>query len=439
MKKFLALLLASLMALSLVACGNSSSGGNQSSAASGSSAGASDFKVGAIMVGDENEGYTAAHIDGIKAACKELGINTDTNLIFKYSIGEDQTCLDAAEQLADAGCNIIFANSFGHETYLMEAAKEYPDIYFAHATGNHAKSAGLKNFCNYFDNIYEARYVSGIVAGLKVQELIDNNKLTADNYDKDGNVKIGYVGAFPYAEVISGYTAFFLGIKSVVEKVSMSVQYTNSWFDISAEGEAANALMAKGCVIIGQHADSTGAPSAVETAFKAGKTAFSVGYNIDMLSVAPDVALTSPQNNWQIAYQEIIKTAMDGGTLKSDYCYGYADNGVQISPLGTACAKGTQEAVDKAIAAIKDGSLHVFDTSTFTCPPAKNEDNDGSLGYIVDANGKVTSAFATDSNGDHINDTDEAVTDGYYHESTFQSAPSFSLKINGITELNAKK
>lgn len=417
MKKFLALLLAAMMALSLAACGNSgaSSGttsGSSTSAGSSAAASGTNIKVGAILVGDENEGYTYAHIEGIKEACKELGI-PDSNVIYKYSVPEDQTCYDAAVDLAEQGCNIIFANSFGHETYLMQAAKKYPNIYFAHATGTHAKTAGLSNFCNYFDNIYEARYVSGIVAGMKLQELMKAGKVTDPH--------IGYVGAFPYAEVVSGYTAFFLGIRSIVPTAHMDVQYTNTWFDITAEGEAADALMSKGCVIIGQHADSTGAPSAVEAAYKTGKTVYSVGYNIDMLSVAPDVALTSPQNNWAIAYKEILQTAMQGGKLKTDYCYGYADNGVQISKLGPACADGTQAAVDKAIAAIKDGTLHVFDTSAFT------------------VGGKqVTSAFATDTNGDSKNDADNAIFDGYYHESYFQSAPSFSLRIDGITELNAK-
>lgn len=435
MKKFLALLLASLMSFSLVACGtsndSSSAAKNSTSVSSGSS---SKFKIGAIMVGDENEGYTAAHIDGLKAACKELGISTK-NIVFKYNIGEDETCLDAAQQLADAGCNLIFANSFGHGTYMLQAAKQYPDIYFAHATGNNAKSANLKNFCNYFDNIYEARYVSGIVAGMKVKELIADKKLSKDNYDSNGNVKIGYVGAYPYAEVVSGYTAFYLGIKSVVKNVVMSVQYTNSWFSITDEAQAAKALMSKGCVIIGQHADSTGAPSAVEEAYKAGnKNVFSVGYNVDMLKVAPDVALTSSQNNWEIAYKEIIETVMKGKPLKKDYCNGYTENGVQISKLGPACAEGTKEAVNTAIAAIKDGSLHVFDTSTFTCPAPKS----GDKSYTVDSSGKVTHAYATDSNGDNVYDKDEAVYDGYYHESYFQSAPSFNLHINGITELNAK-
>lgn len=413
MKKFLALLLAGLMTVSLAACG----GTTPPAASSGSTSGAastatSDFKVGAILIGDENEGYTFAHMEGIKAACETLGINTDTNLIFKYTIGESEACYDAAVDLAEQGCNVIFANSFGHETYMIQAAQEYPDIYFAHATGTHAKTEGLSNFCNFFDNIYEARYISGIVAGMKLKEVMDSGAVT-DPY-------VGYVGAYPYAEVVSGYTAFFLGITSIVPTAHMDVTYTNSWFDITREAEAANSLMSRGCVIIGQHADSTGAPSAVQAAHDAGNTnVFSVGYNVDMLSVAPDVALTSPQNNWEVPYEEIIKTAMEGGTLETDYCNGYAENGVMISPLGSACAPGTQEAVDAAIAAIKDGSLHVFDTANFTV-----------------GGQPVTNAFATDTDGDFTNDADEAIIDGYYHESYFQSAPSFSMRIDGITELN---
>jgi basic membrane protein A len=433
MKKFLALLLTALMVMSLAACGSSgntstpaasaSTGAASASAAASASKDNSSFKVGVILIGDENEGYTYAHIEGVEAAKKALGLSDD-QVIYKYSVPENQECKDAADDLVSQGCSIIFANSFSHETYIMQAAEENPDVMFCHATGTHAKTAGLANFCNYFDNIYEARYVSGIVAGLKLKELMDGGKVTDPH--------IGYVGAYPYAEVVSGYTAFFLGIQSIVPSAYMDVQYTNSWFDITKEAEAAKALMSKGCVIIGQHADSTGAPSAVEDAFKSGKTVYSVGYNVDMLKVAPDVALTSPQNNWGVVYTELIKTAMDGGTFKTDYCYGYADGGVQISQLGTACAAGTQEAVDKAIEAIKAGTLHVFDTSKFTCPAPKAGDNS----YSVDAQGHVTHAFASDTNGDFVADADEAISDGYYHESYFQSAPSFSLRINGITELN---
>jgi basic membrane protein A len=241
-----------------------------------------------------------------------------------------------------------------------------------------------------------------------------------------GKVKdpyIGYVGAYPYAEVVSGYTAFFLGIRSIVPTPHMDVQYTNSWFDITAEGEAANALMSKGCVIIGQHADSTGAPSAVESAFKPARPSTPSATTSTCSSVAPDVALTSPQNNWGVLYTELIKTAMEGGTFKTDYCGGYAEGAVQISKLGTACAPAPRK------------------PSTRPSPPSRTAPCTACL-HLTPSDlhrgrqGQVTNAFATDTNGDFTADADEAIIDGYYHESYFQSAPSFSLRIDGITELN---
>lgn len=279
MKKLLAIVLAAVMAFGVFAFTGCSD-----------KTGKSDFKVGAILIGDENEGYTYAHIQGIEAAKKACNLSDD-QIIYKYNVTEDEKCYEAAVDLAEQGCKLIIANSFGHEDHLIRAAKEYPDVVFCHATGKTAaKHTELNNIFNYFDSIYEARYVSGIVAGMKLKALMDEGKVT-DPY-------IGYVGAYPYAEVVSGYTAFFLGIRSIVPEAHMDVQYTKEWFDLVKESEAANALMARGCVIIGQHADSTGAPSAVQAKYEAGETVFSVGYNIDMLSVAPDVALTSPQNNW---------------------------------------------------------------------------------------------------------------------------------------------
>lgn len=416
MKKILALVLAVLFVLSLAACGESADATkDQQSAAS------SDFKMGAVLVGDENEGYTFAHIDGIKKAAAELGVSED-QIIFKYTIPEDEKCYDACKDLAEQGCKLIITNSYGHQSYCQQAATEFPEIQFVSMTGDTAKASKLANFSNAFTNIYEARYVAGVVAGMKVKELADAGKITDAN-KKDGKVKLGYVGAYPYAEVVSGYTAYFLGVQSIYKDVVMEVQYTNSWFDITAEGEAANALLSDGCVIIAQHADSTGAPSAVQAALEGGKVCYSVGYNVDMLSVAPDAALTSATNNWAAYYKEAIGLALKGEKVPTNWAKGYADGAVAITELGKSCAAGTQEKVDETIAAIKAGTLHVFDTSKFT------------------VGGKeVTSAFATDTDGDFTPDADEAVIDGYYHESDCelnQSAPSFGLRIDGITELNA--
>jgi len=377
-----------------------------------------DFKMGAVLVGDENEGYTYAHIEGIQNALKALGLS-DSNVIWKYSIAEDESCYDACVDCIQQGATLVITNSYGHQSFAQQVAEEYPDVQVVAMTGDTARAAGLPNFHNAFTKIYEARYLGGIVAGMKIAELEKDGKLKDANYDSDGNVKVGYVGAYPYAEVVSGYTAFYLGIKSVYEKVSMEVQYTNSWFNITAENEAALALINDGCVIIGQHADSTGAPSACEEKLKAGTTVYSVGYNVDMLSVAPDAALTSPTNNWGVYYEYCIGSCLNGKAFDTNWAQGLESDAVALSPLGTSCAEGTQEAVDKAIEEIKADKLHVFDTSTFT----------------VDGK-EVTSAFATDTDGDFTPDADEAIFDGYYHESYFQSAPSFQLRIDGIKELN---
>ena len=430
MKKFLALLLALTMAMSLAACGGSDeetaeepTGGETTEAIS-----ASDVKIGLICVHDINSGYDAAHIEGLTTACEDLGITVDTEdpansqVIFRYNIPEDESCLDAAVDLAEEGCNIIFSDSYGHQMYMQQAASQYSDVTFVACTGDLAASSGLDNYKNIFPYTYESRYVSGVVAGMKLKELMDAGTVT-DPY-------IGYVGAFPYAEVVCGYTAFLLGIQSVVPEAHMDVQYTNSWYDPVAEGEAANALMARGCVIIGQHADSTGAPSAVQAQKDAGSVVYSVGYNIDMLSVAPTAALTSAQNNWSVLYRDTLEKFINGEEVPVDFAVGASEDAVMISALGPECAEGTQEAVDAAWAGIKDGSLKVFDTSKFTCQPA----TDGS--YQVDENGHVTSAFGLDSDGDFVNDTGEAIVDGAFQESVLRSAPYFSLRIDGITELN---
>lgn len=433
-KKIVSMAVAAITALSLTACTNepapapangegdaqaTESGDADVAPTEGVTGDASEVKIGVILVGDENEGYTYAHIDGVKKAAEAVGIPAD-NILWKYSIPEDESCYDAAIDLVDQGCTAVFSNSYGHQSFMQQAAEEEPDVQFVSMTGDTAAMSGLENFSNAFTNIYEARYISGIVAGMKIAELVDAGELSDENYDADGNVMIGYVGAYPYAEVVSGYTAFYLGVKSVYEKVSMEVIYTNSWFDIAAEGEAANSLMADGCVVIGQHADSTGAPTAVQAAHDAGKPVYSVGYNVDMLGVAPTAALTSATNNWSVYYTEAFKDIVNGEKIPTDWAKGYNEDAVAITTLGESCAEGTQEKVDEAIAAIKDGSLHVFDTDTFTVDGAK-----------------VDSALV-DMDGDFENDDAEAVSDGYFHESELRAAPSFYLRIDGITELTAE-
>ena len=416
MKKLLALVLAVMMMLSVAALADTSV-----------STTADEFeltgdptaiKIGVVLIGDENEGYTYAHMVGIQTACENLGIPAE-NVSWKYTVDESAACYDACADLADAGCDVIFTNSYGHQTYCQQCAMDYPEVQFVSMTGDTANAAGLDNFSNAFTACYQGRFLSGVVAGMKVKELVEAGALSDANYDEDGNVRIGYVGAYPYAEVVSGYTGFFLGIKSVYPDVAMEVTYTNSWFDITAEGTAAEKLMSDGCVIIGQHADSTGAPAAVQAALENGNVAYSVGYNVDMLAVAPQAALTSATNNWVVYYEYALKTVINGEKIARNWCAGYDKGAVAVTTLGESCAEGTAEKLEEIGAAMLDGSLKVFDTATFT------------VGGEV-----VTSAFATDTDGDFVADADEAIIDGAYSESYYQSAPSFSLRIDGITELN---
>ena len=416
----LALMITAASAVTLSSCGSEKTEQTD---------GKSDVKIGVILVGDEAEGYTKAHMDGIKEAAKELNI-ADNQIIWKYKVPEDSACKEAAEDLVASGCNYIFSNSYGHQTLMVEAAQEFPDVTFVSMTGDFAAISGCSNFKNAFTNIYEARYVSGVVAGLKLKELIDNGTIspekTPESFDADGNVKVGYVGAYPYAEVVSGYTAFFLGIKYIVEKVTMEVNSTNSWFDIDKEGQTAKALLSTGCVIIGQHADSTGAPAETEAENKAGKICYSVGYNIDMLETAPTAALTSATNNWSVYYKYAFDAALKGEEIATDWSKGYSDNAVAITKLGSSCAAGTEEYVNDVIAKIKDGSLKIFDTSKFTVDgkPVTSAPIDLSYcDFTVDPPKVI-----------YKGETKEAIVDGQFEESTFRAAPYFQLRIDGIVE-----
>lgn len=361
---------------------------------------ADQIKVGMICIGDENEGYTANHINGLRAAMEVLGISED-QVIFKYNTPETEAAYEAAIDLAEQGCDIIFGTSFGHETYLYLAAEEYPDIEFCHATGTGAMNSELENVHNYFTAIYEARYVSGVVAGLKLNQMIEEGKITAET------AKMGYVGAFPFEEVKSGYTAFFLGARSVCPSVTMEVKFTNSWGDMALEKEAAEALIADGCVLISQHADTTGAPTACEA-----NGVPCVGYNISMIPAAPTQALVSAACNWGAYVTYAIQCVINGEDIARDWCYGYVDGAVYTTELNEAAvAPGTAEKVAEVEAALKAGTLHVFDTSTFT------------------VNGETLTTYTTAYGLDGI----EMVSDGYFHESEVRSAPYFGIDIDGIS------
>lgn len=415
MKKLLSVLLTMGLAASMLSgcgsdnegadngSGNAGTGSAESTESGNAGAAVSDVKVGIIYIGDENEGYTAAHMAGIDEMMKALGLSED-QVVEKTTVPEDESSYDAAVDLAEQGCNIIFGNSFGYETYMIQAATEYPEVQFCHATGYQAASSGLSNMHNYFTAVYESRYVSGVAAGLKLNEMIAEGKIT------EVEAKMGYVGAFPYAEVVSGYTSFYLGAKSVCPSVTMEVQYTNSWGDMSGEAEIAAKLIDDGCVLISQHADTTGAPTACEE-----KGVPCVGYNVDMTTVAPNSALTSASINWAPYYTYAVESVINGTAIDTDWCQGYAQGANRITALNDAViAEGTADKVTEVEEALKSGSLHVFDTKTFTVSGSSIED--------LIAQGGDYEKYAA------------YVSDGYFHESELASAPAFDLRIDGITE-----
>ena len=408
MKKFLALLLSLSMVLALSACGGTKSDDTTKADETKTDAPAetaTDFKVGFIMLHDENSTYDLNFINAAKAACEKLGV--EYTLI--TNVPEGQECYDKAAELADAGCNIIFADSFGHEDYMIQAAKEFPNVQFCHSTGTKAHTEGLDNYHNTFASIYEGRYLAGIAAGMKLNEMIDSGKITADQ------AKIGYVGAFTYAEVISGYTSFFLGARSVCPSASMEVTFTGSWYDETAEKEGANKLIADGCVLISQHADSMGAPTACETAGVP-----NVSYNGSTESVGPNTYIVSSRIDWEPYYEYAITAAMNGDPIDTDWTGTLATGSVVLTDLNAnVAAEGTQEAIDAAKAELEAGTRQVFDVTTFTVDGQQVES------YQADV----------DTDANYTPDT-EVVENGAFQESKFRSAPYFDLRIDGITLLD---
>ena len=397
MKKFLALLLALVMALSLFACGKKDNDADKAK-----------VKVGFITLHDENSTYDKNFINGAKEAIKNLGL-TDADYILKTNIPEGQECYETACDLAEQGCNIIFADSFGHEGFMIDAAKKYENVQFCHSTGTRAHTEGLKNYHNAFASIYEGRYLAGIAAGLKLNEMIDAGQFTKEQ------AKMGYVGAFTYAEVISGYTSFYLGAKSVCPTVTMDVTFTGSWYDEALEKEGAQKLIDMGCKLISQHADSMGAPTACENAGIP-----NVSYNGSTGKACPNTYIISSRINWAPYYEYAIKAVMEGKTIDTDWTGDLATGSVVLEEINDAvAAKGTAEAIADAKAKLEKGEIHVFDCANFT---VKGEHL---TSYKADVD--TDAAYTADT---------EVIKDGYFAESEFRSAPYFDLAIDGITRLD---
>jgi basic membrane protein A len=368
-----------------------------------------DFKIGFIFLHDENSTYDKNFLDAAKAATEELGLSAE-QVIFKTNVPEGNECYEAAADLADQGCDIVFADSFGHEPYMIKAAKEFPEVQFCHATGTMAHTEGLANFHNAFASIYEGRYLAGIAAGMKLNEMIESGKITADQ------AKMGYVGAFTYAEVISGYSSFYLGAKSVCPSVTMEVQFTGSWYDEALEKEAATKLISNNCVLISQHADSMGAPTACENAGIP-----NVSYNGSTLAACPNTFIVSSRIDWAPYFKYIIEAYNAGEEIAVDWCEGLEAGSVALTDVNEkAAAPGTKEAIEEAKAKLIAGELKVYDINNFTVEGKKLES------YIADVD--TDEAYTPDT---------EVVIDGYFHESEMRSAPYFDINIDGITLLNS--
>lgn len=425
MKKILAFLLAAMMVLAFAACGEDNGGTpTPTPDVKGMSADVlprnamtpsveipADFKIGMICLHDENSTYDNNFIQALRQVQKDLGLSDD-QVVIVTNIGEDSSCYDAAVDLAkNKGCKVIFADSFGHESFMKQAAQEYPEVQFCHATGTSGKIANIENFHNAFASIYEGRYLAGIAAGLKLNEMIAAGKITAEQ------AVIGYVGAFTYAEVISGMTSFYLGARSVCPSATMKVRYTGSWYDQAKEQEAATALIEKDkCVLISQHADSLGAPTACELAGVP-----NVSYNGSTYSAGETTFIISSAINWAPYFQYIIETVVKGEAIAPDWCGTIATNSVVLSGVNQdVAAEGTIEKINEAIKALEAGTLHVFDTASFT------------------VDGKTLTEYLADVDGDYTGETN-VIHDGYFDESNavdFRSAPYFDIIIDGVTNLN---
>ena len=365
-------------------------------------------KLGVILLHDEDSTYDLNFLNAVYEVRDTLGIE----VIVKKNIPESNACYEAACELAEEGCTIVFADSFGHETYMIEAAKEYENVEFCHATGTMAHTENLANFHNAFAAIYEGRYLAGVAAGMKL------NEIKAAGALKGETPLMGYVGAFTYAEVISGYTSFYLGAKSVCPDVTMKVQFTGSWYDEMEEKSAAEALIAAGCDLISQHADSMGAPTACENAGIP-----NISYNGSTIESCPNTFIVSSRIDWAPYLIYVCNKVAAGEAVDTDWTGTIATGSVVLTDINTAvAAEGTVEKIAELKAAFEAGTLNVFDTAT--------------EGFIT-VNGEALTSYLADVDTDPAYTADtEVVSDGYFHESEYRSAPYFDVNIDGIELLN---
>ena len=359
-KKLLSLLLAGAMTLSLAACGNG--GDTTETPAAGESnpaqteTGAPEtegttVKVGLICNGDENDqGYTYNFIRSTELASEKLaeqGINVDW--VIKYNITEDSNCEDANIELADAGCQLIINNSYGFEDFMLKVAPDYPEVQFVSCTNQNSAVDELDNTHNAFAKLHQGSYVDGVVAGMKLNQLIEEGTITEDN------AFIGYVGSFPYPEPLSMLTSLYLGAKSVCPSVQVKTKFINSWGNLTEEANAAQALCDEGCMVITNYTDGSAAATTAQS-----NGAYYVGYTADVTSVAPEAALISTRVDWSIYMEYAIAAIANGEEIAQDWSGDIGSGAATMTTLNeTIAAPGTQEAIDKAVADLA-GGMPVF-------------------------------------------------------------------------------
>lgn len=405
-KKVIAIAIAAVLCIcALCACGGETSTTGFTTVAK------EDLKIGLITLHDNSSTYDKNFIDSMYRALENLGIDK-TQLVLYTGIGESEDCYNKAKECVNQGCQVVFADSFGHEDYIIQAAQEFTNVHFCHATGVKAHTLKADNFTNAFASIYEGRFAAGVAAGMKLNEMIEAGKITKDQ------AIMGYIGAYTYAEVMSGYTSFYLGAKSVCPSVTMKVKFTGSWYDFDKEKASAEALIAEGCVLISQHADSLGAPEACE---KAGVP--NISYNGSTEASGPNTYIVSSKIDWTPFFEYMITCTMEGKSIGYDYTGTIGTGSVKLEAVNTdVAAAGTQAAIDAVIEQFKAGTLHVFDTT---------KDN------FITVNGEKLTTYMADVDYDDAYTPDtEAIKDGYFSESEYRSAPYFNVEIDGITLLD---
>lgn len=375
-------------------------------------------KIGLICLHDSKSTYDKNFIDAMGEAAKALGERVDGEPIIKTGVAESNDCFDAAKDLVKQGCNVIFADSFGHEPFMLKAAKKWKEVTFCHATGTQAKVAGVSNYHNAFASIYEGRYLAGYAGGLKLAKMIANSELKENNFDKDGNVKLGYIGAFPYAEVVSGYTSWFLGVKAVVPNVVMDVTYTSSWYSIDDEKAGATTLINNGAALVSQHADSPGAPGVCEE-----KGVPNVCYNVQLRTECPKTYTAYSRINWAPYYQEVVNSMFENRAIKGEVNNNYTGTILTDSVQYDVVDEADKLLCEAVKAELLAGTRKVFDCANFT----------------VKGEHLTTYKADVDDMGDYVPETEVIKNEGgkyFFDESALRSAPYFDIRIDGIKELN---